>query len=137
MDSNVNEVRPASSKATIAEVKTDADKPKNRLDDLILGPIELFSELPEGIIAIFLASSSQELFKLKGGEHVTAEKPLKFIPKSDILSDLYARAAVSDFSPYKLQINVFFILTCRNLLVKKFFCIMMRISNMDRIFLCV
>lgn len=106
MDSNGNEVRPSSSKALPAEAGVEQGKTKNRLDDLILGPIELFSELPPGIIAIFLTSSTQELFKLKGGEHVRAEKPLKFVPKSDILSDLYARAAVSDFSPYKAQINV-------------------------------
>jgi hypothetical protein len=108
MDSSGNKVRPASSKTVLDEVKADADKQKTRLDDLIPGPIALFSELPAGIIAVFLASSTQELFKLKGGEHVTAEKPLKFVPKSDILSDLYARAAVSDFSPFKIQINVCF-----------------------------
>ena len=101
-----NQIRPSSSKHSNVETSVEPEKPKNRLDDLILGPIELFTELPPGIIAIFLTSSTQELFKLKGGEHVTAEKPLKFVPKSDILSDLFARAAVSDFSPYKTQINV-------------------------------
>ena len=106
MDIKENEMRPSSSKLIPADADAESGKIKNRLDGLISGPIELFTELPAGIIAIFLTSSTQELFKLKGGEHVTAEKPLKFVPKSDILSDLFARAAVSDFSPYKIQINV-------------------------------
>lgn len=104
---SINQVRPSSSKPVSTEAG-EKGKQKNRLDDLIPGPIDLFKELPPGIIAIFLTSSTQELFKLKGGEHVTAEKPLKFVPKADILSDLFARAAVSDFSPYKIQINVLY-----------------------------
>ena len=79
---------------------------------MILGHIDLPQELPQellpGIIAIFLTSSTQELFKLKGGEHVSAERLPKFVPKSDILADWYARAAVSDFLPIKSSIQVIY-----------------------------
>src|SRR6476469_4710641 len=53
--------------------------------------VELPEVLPQGMQPLFLASATQELFKIKGGEHVTAEKPLKAIPKADILQDLYTR----------------------------------------------
>ena len=89
-----------------------APVPKKRLDEVLPGPIPLPEELPAGMVPIFLTTTSQELFKVKGNEDVTAERPMKFIPKSDILSDMYARAAVSDWSPFKAQINV--ILHCQS-----------------------
>jgi len=106
------------------------------LENLIPGPVDLPSELPPGITAIFLTSSTQELFKLKGGEHVSAEKPLKFVPKSDILADLYARAAVSDFSPIKalIQVRISVNIIYRNFQRRRSCFIMMLISSMDKTF---
>jgi hypothetical protein len=78
------------------------------LDELLPGPKELPIDPFPGSFPIFLTGMTQDLFKLKTGVDVTIEKPMKFIPKSDILSDLYARAAVSDWSPFKKDVNVKF-----------------------------
>ncbi|KAJ3009435.1 WD repeat-containing protein 63 [Thoreauomyces humboldtii] len=59
---------------------------------------------PPGCMPLFLTSQTQELFKVKGGEDVTTERPFKMIPKADLLSDLHARAAISDFYPAKQAI---------------------------------
>ncbi|KAI9002305.1 WD40-repeat-containing domain protein [Gaertneriomyces semiglobifer] len=56
---------------------------------------------PPGIMPLFLTSMTQELFKVRAGEDVTAEKPIKLIPKADLLSDLQARLAIGDFYPAK------------------------------------
>jgi hypothetical protein len=77
-----------------------------RLGQVLPGPVPLPDELLPGMVAIFITSMTQELFKVKPGEDVTAEKPIKLIPKADILADMFARAAVSDWSPLKQQINV-------------------------------
>ncbi|KAJ3138701.1 WD repeat-containing protein 63 [Geranomyces variabilis] len=58
----------------------------------------------EGTMPLFLTSATQDLFKVKGGEDVTSEKPFKLIPKADLLSDLQARAAIGDFYPAKQAI---------------------------------
>jgi len=59
---------------------------------------------PEGIYPLFLTDMTQTLFKIKGGDDVTKENPVKLIPKVDIQSDLIARAAISDFSVIKQEI---------------------------------
>ncbi|KAJ3039952.1 WD repeat-containing protein 63 [Rhizophlyctis rosea] len=50
---------------------------------------------------------TQELFKVKAGEDVTADNPIKMIPKADLVADMHARAAISDFTPVKPQILEF------------------------------
>ncbi|KAJ3055753.1 WD repeat-containing protein 63 [Rhizophlyctis rosea] len=62
---------------------------------------------PPGVIPLFLSSMTQEIFKVRAGEDVTAESPIKMIPKADLLADMHARAAISDFTPVKQQINDF------------------------------
>ncbi|KAI9344780.1 WD40-repeat-containing domain protein [Zopfochytrium polystomum] len=57
-----------------------------------------------GILPLFLTSMTQELFKVKTGEDITAERPVKIIPKADLLADVQARLAISDFQPAKAQI---------------------------------
>ncbi|KND04124.1 uncharacterized protein SPPG_01562 [Spizellomyces punctatus DAOM BR117] len=59
---------------------------------------------PAGIFPLFLTTMTQDLFKVRVGEDVTAEKPIKMIPKADILSDLQARLAIGDFYPAKQAI---------------------------------
>ncbi|ORY28245.1 WD40 repeat-like protein [Rhizoclosmatium globosum] len=54
----------------------------------------------EGILPLFLAGMTQDIFKIKGNEDVTREKPIKIIPKADLIADVMARRAVSDFQPY-------------------------------------
>ncbi|KAJ3219382.1 WD repeat-containing protein 63 [Dinochytrium kinnereticum] len=62
-------------------------------------------EIPaEGILPLFLTTMTQELFHVKTNEEVTAEKPIKIIPKADLLSDIQARLAISDFQPAKAYI---------------------------------
>ncbi|KAJ3157426.1 WD repeat-containing protein 63 [Geranomyces michiganensis] len=58
----------------------------------------------EGTMPLFLTSATQDLFKVKGGEDLTYERPFKLIPKADLLSDLQARAAIGDFYPAKQAI---------------------------------
>jgi hypothetical protein len=48
-----------------------------------------------------LSSKTQEIFEAKVDEDVSEENPFKFIQKQDILNDLYNRAAVCDFHPFK------------------------------------
>ncbi|KAJ3141403.1 WD repeat-containing protein 63 [Physocladia obscura] len=63
-------------------------------------------EIPaEGIIPLFLTSMTQDIFKIKSGEDVTAEKPIKIIPKVDLLADIMARRAISDFQPALAKIQ--------------------------------
>lgn len=56
---------------------------------------------PEGIIPLFLATKSQEIFSCITDEHVTEDEPFKLIKKEDIIEDMKMRAAISDFSPVK------------------------------------
>ena len=60
------------------------------------------------MIPIFLASKTQEIFTLRCDEDVTGDNPFKFLAKDDILQDMFNRAAVCDFTPYKQQIQVRF-----------------------------
>ncbi|KAI9189737.1 hypothetical protein H9P43_001170 [Blastocladiella emersonii ATCC 22665] len=59
--------------------------------------------LPEGSLALFLSTATVDLFQLK--EMCTEAKPYTFLKRADLLSDLFNRAAVSDFSPLKAQLN--------------------------------
>ncbi|KAJ3331023.1 WD repeat-containing protein 63 [Blyttiomyces sp. JEL0837] len=59
---------------------------------------------PEGIIPLFLTSMTQDMFKIKTGEDLTVDKPIKIVPKADIVSDIQSRLAISDFHPAKAQI---------------------------------
>ncbi|KAI8817694.1 WD40-repeat-containing domain protein [Fimicolochytrium jonesii] len=61
-------------------------------------------EMPAGIMPLFLTGNTQDLFKVKPGEDVTPARPFKLVPKADIMSDLQARAAISDFFPAKQAI---------------------------------
>ncbi|KAI9089425.1 WD40-repeat-containing domain protein [Phlyctochytrium arcticum] len=62
---------------------------------------------PPGILPLFLTSMTQDLFKIRSGEDVTAEKPIKLIPKTDLMADLTARLAIGDFYPAKQAIMDF------------------------------
>ena len=55
----------------------------------------------DGVVGLFLATKTQEIFQCIADEHVTEEKPLKMIKKEDIIDDMKMRAAVSDFHPVK------------------------------------
>ncbi|KAJ3291525.1 WD repeat-containing protein 63 [Borealophlyctis nickersoniae] len=59
---------------------------------------------PPGTMPLFLTTATQELFKVKGGEDLTAENPFKMIPKADLIADLNARLAIGDFYPAKQMI---------------------------------
>ncbi|KAI9350807.1 WD40-repeat-containing domain protein [Obelidium mucronatum] len=66
------------------------------------------NEIPlDGILALFLSGMTQDIFKIKSNEDVTAEKPIKIIPKADIVADVMARRAVSDFQPYLAMIQAY------------------------------
>ncbi|KAJ3090116.1 WD repeat-containing protein 63 [Quaeritorhiza haematococci] len=65
---------------------------------------EITKRIRAGTVPLFLTGTTQELFRVKGGEDVTAKNPFKMIPKADILSDIQARLAISDFHPVKQQI---------------------------------
>jgi len=54
-----------------------------------------------GIVPIFLATKTQELFNCLVDDQVTEQNPFKLISKQSALNDLYNRAAVSDFHPVK------------------------------------
>lgn len=56
---------------------------------------------PEGVIPLFLATKSQEIYSCITDEHVTEDNPFKLIKKEDIIEDMKMRAAISDFSPVK------------------------------------
>jgi hypothetical protein len=64
-------------------------------------------EMIQGVIPLFLTSQTQALFKLVIGEHVTTEIMYRMIPKSDLISDMQTRLAISDFTPYKKDILAF------------------------------
>ncbi|XP_072024061.1 dynein axonemal intermediate chain 3-like isoform X2 [Amphiura filiformis] len=61
--------------------------------------------LPDGTVALFLSSKTQELFECIADEQVTVETPNKLIPKEAIIQDMKTRAAVSDFTPVKQQMQ--------------------------------
>ncbi|KAJ3414206.1 WD repeat-containing protein 63 [Chytridiales sp. JEL 0842] len=62
-------------------------------------------EIPtDGILPLFLTTMTQDLFKIKGHEDLTVDKPIKVIPKADLLADIQARLAISDFQPAKAAI---------------------------------
>lgn len=58
-----------------------------------------------------LTSATQGHFGCIADEDVTGENPYKLLKKDDILEDMKAKAAVSDFSPVKQIILVRFIFT--------------------------
>jgi hypothetical protein len=60
----------------------------------------------DGIMPLFLTTMTQDLFKIKGHEDLTPEKPIKVIPKADFLADIQARLVISDFHPAKSAILV-------------------------------
>ena len=66
----------------------------------------LCAAFPEGAKPIFLSSPTQQIFECKADEDVTASRPYKLIKKEDILKDLFDRAAVCDFHPFKKIIEV-------------------------------
>ncbi|KAM8931095.1 dynein axonemal intermediate chain 3 [Pelodytes ibericus] len=56
---------------------------------------------PDYIIPLVLTSKTQEIFHCRANEDLTEENPFKLVKKDEILNDLKARAAVSDFHPFK------------------------------------
>ena len=68
--------------------------------------LAILGGLPEGVVPIFFASKTQEIFEVKADEDVTAESPFKMLKKEDIINDMRNRAAVSDFHPVKQLILV-------------------------------
>ncbi|XP_069497800.1 dynein axonemal intermediate chain 3 [Ambystoma mexicanum] len=58
-------------------------------------------DVPEYIVPLVFTTMTQEIFNCRVDEDVTPENPYKLIKKEDILQDLQARAAVSDFHPVK------------------------------------
>lgn len=57
-----------------------------------------------GVTPLFLTSQTQALFRLVIGEDVSSEIMYRMIPKSDIISDMQTRLAISDFTPIKKEI---------------------------------
>ena len=55
---------------------------------------------------IFLASKTQEIFECRCDEDVTEDNPLKLLTKEKLQEDLFNRAAVCDFHPFKQMIQV-------------------------------
>ncbi|XP_054240215.1 dynein axonemal intermediate chain 3 [Indicator indicator] len=53
------------------------------------------------IFPLVFTTKTQEIFSCRAGEDVTEENCFKLIKKEDIIQDLNARAAVSDFHPIK------------------------------------
>jgi hypothetical protein len=62
-------------------------------------------EVPEGILAILITGPTQKIIQCVIDEDVTEENPYKLIQKSVFQDDIKKRAAVSDFSPFKKEIN--------------------------------
>lgn len=62
--------------------------------------------IPDGIVALFFSTSSQQIFECVVDVNLTKENRHKLIPKAKILDDIKNRAAVSDFSPVKQKISV-------------------------------
>ncbi|KAL8583506.1 hypothetical protein ACOMHN_056316 [Nucella lapillus] len=60
--------------------------------------------LPEHCAPLFMTSKSQEIYHCQCDVDVTEDNPIKIITKQEILDDMRARAAVSDFHPFKQQI---------------------------------
>ncbi|KAK6099299.1 hypothetical protein MT418_000733 [Batrachochytrium dendrobatidis] len=63
--------------------------------------------LIEGTMPLFLTGTTQDIFKIKIGENVNINTMFKVIPKSDLISDIQTRLAISDFYPAKQIINQF------------------------------
>lgn len=53
-----------------------------------------------------MTSKTQEIFHCVCDVDVTEENPIKIITRQEIMDDMFNRAAVSDFSPFKQQILV-------------------------------
>ena len=64
-------------------------------------------EVPDGIIPILITGPTQTIINCVIDEDVTEENPHKFLPKDVFISDIQKRAAVSDFSPFKKELNAF------------------------------
>ncbi len=62
--------------------------------------------LPDGAVAIFLATKTQEIFNVRMDEDIKMNAPYKLIKKEEILKDIFNRAAVCDFQPFKKTIEV-------------------------------
>ena len=78
----------------------------NKLNIYILYLVELPDTLPEGCVPIFLATKTQEIFSLRMDEDITSSAPYRLIKKEELLKDVFNRAAVSDFQPFKKIIEV-------------------------------
>ena len=68
--------------------------------------LPVLTELPEGAVPIFLASKTQEIHECRVDEDVTEDSPYKLLTKPKLLEDLFNRAAICDFHPFKQMINV-------------------------------
>ncbi|KAI8920867.1 WD40-repeat-containing domain protein [Powellomyces hirtus] len=97
---SVNDVEPASAAPDSAPHGSLQEEGSLAVAEEPTGP-------PEGVMPLFLTTATQDMFKVKGGEDVTPERPFKLIPKADILSDLHARAAIGDFYPAKQAVMDF------------------------------
>nr|XP_008112387.1 PREDICTED: WD repeat-containing protein 63 isoform X2 [Anolis carolinensis] len=53
------------------------------------------------IFPLVLTEKTQEIFNCRADKDVTAENPYKLLKKEDIVNDMKARAAISDFHPIK------------------------------------
>uniref|UniRef100_A0A8C9V9Y6 Dynein axonemal intermediate chain 3 n=1 Tax=Scleropages formosus TaxID=113540 RepID=A0A8C9V9Y6_SCLFO len=69
--------------------------------DPSLSHTDVLPDVPEDIFPMVLTSATQELFECRADEDVTQNNPYKLLKKDDILHDMKARAAVSDFHPVK------------------------------------
>eukprot|EP00056_Hartaetosiga_gracilis_P009826 m.143021 g.143021 ORF g.143021 m.143021 type:complete len:854 (+) comp13199_c1_seq2:122-2683(+) len=63
--------------------------------------------LPNGVKPFFVTSATQELFECVVDEHVSVENPFKYIPLEKIKEDFIMRAAVSDFSAVKAELQAY------------------------------
>nr|XP_039270172.1 dynein intermediate chain 3, axonemal-like [Styela clava] len=84
-------------KGSAKGAKKDAKKPKEE----VVSPPPKESGPPEGVMPLFLATKSQQIFSCICDEHVTDDNPYKLIKKEDIIEDMKMRAAISDFHPAK------------------------------------
>uniref|UniRef100_A0AAY4DBC1 WDR63 n=1 Tax=Denticeps clupeoides TaxID=299321 RepID=A0AAY4DBC1_9TELE len=64
-------------------------------------PDRCLSGHPDDIHPIVLTSVTQEHFECRVEQDVTSDNPFKPLKRADIVQDMKARAAVSDFSPIK------------------------------------
>ena len=60
----------------------------------------------DGIVGLFMTTKTQALFQCTVDEHVNEDSPSKIVKKEDIIQDMKARAAVSDFHPVKQMVLV-------------------------------